>query len=177
MKKCCLTFCLIFLVLPIYSCTSLSPVSTLPPPQWRYEQNAIHITLKVAPQLNLNEGLPHTLLVCIYQLKDPNRFNQLAGDEEGLYKLLECSMFDASVAGYKRLIVYPGQDVSFVLDRADGAKYISLVAGYYYLQKDRIVRLYEIPVDTKRRGFLWIKKYLQPGPLHVELTLGQLQIQ
>ena len=52
----------------------------LPPPESEYEKDAIKINLKADPQLNLSAGKPHTLMACVYQLNDPNSFNQLAGD-------------------------------------------------------------------------------------------------
>jgi len=121
----------------IYACAS----QPLLPPQWQYEKEAIKLHIKADPKLNLEEGTPHTLLVCVYQLKDPNAFNQLAGDDDGLYKLLECGLFDAAVATSKRLIARPGQDITLALDRAEGAKYLAVVAGYFTLQKDRMIRL------------------------------------
>jgi predicted component of type VI protein secretion system len=116
------------------------------------------------------------LLVCVYQLKDPNAFNQLAEDNDGLYKLLECELFDSSVATSKKLIARPGQDKNFVFDRAEGAKYVAVAAGYYVLHKDRMIRLFNIPVITEKKGFFRRKKIQKPGPLNIELTLGPRQI-
>lgn len=156
----------------IYSCAS----QPLPPPQWEYEKDAVKIHLKADPKLNLEEGTPHTLLVCVYQLKDPNAFNQLSGDNDGIYKLLECKLFDASVATAKRIIARPGQDISLVLDRAEGAKYVAAVAGYYILQKDRMIRLFKIPVVVEKKGFIKRKKTKKPGSMNIELKLGPQQI-
>lgn len=156
----------------IYACASLP----LLPPQWQYEKEAITLHLKADAELNLEEGTPHTLLVCVYQLKDPNAFNQLAGDYDGLYKLLECGLFDTAVAASKRIIARPGQDMDFVFDRAEGAKYVAVVAGYYLLHKDRMIRLFDIPVITEKKGFFSRKKIQKPGPLNIELTLGPRQI-
>lgn len=145
-------------------------------PETRYEKNAIRLELKSDPKLNLNQGMPHPLLVCVYQLRDPNSFNQLANDEDGLYKLLECSLFDMSVVSSKRITVHPGQDMKVSLDRAEDAKYVAVVAGYYLIRKERITRLFEIPVVEKRRGFLWLNKYATLGILDIQLTLGPRQI-
>ena len=88
MKKNLEKLSLFLLVLFVCSCAS----QPLTPPEWRYEQEAIDIHVKADSQLNLYEGLPHTLLMCVYQLKDPNAFNQLTEDDDGLYKLLELSL-------------------------------------------------------------------------------------
>ncbi len=143
----------------------LSSCSSAPsrPPEYTYQKEAITITLRADPQLNLYQGSPHTLVLCTYQLKDPNAFNQLVDERDGLPKLLECGRFDGSVAYTKRLVVQPGQLAVETLDRAEGAKYISVVAGYYSLQKATVVRLYQFPVTAKSST---------PGNLAIELYLG-----
>jgi type VI secretion system VasD/TssJ family lipoprotein len=149
---------------------------SLPAPNWTFQKDAISIHLKADTKLNYDDGVPHTLLVCIYQLKDPNAFNQLSEDTDGIYKLLECGLFDAGVATAKRTIVNPGQDIKIVLDRAEDAKYVAVVAGYYVLQKDRMIRLYDIPVEVQTKGFIKRTKSQVPGNLNIELQLGPSQI-
>lgn len=157
----------------VLSACAAQPV---PPPDWTYEKDAILIEMKADPKLNFDEGVPHTLLVCLYQLKDPNSFNQLSEDTDGIYKLLECSLFDASVATAKRIIVRPGQDVNINLDRAEGAKYVAVVAGYYTLEKARMVRLYDIPVIIEKKGFIKTTKISLPEKLNISIQLGPTQI-
>ncbi len=148
----------------------------LPPPKWSYAKDAVEIHLKADPKLNFDDGLPHTLAVCLYQLKDPNAFNQLSEDTDGIYKLLDCGLFDAGVATSKRIIVHPGKDVTVTLDRAEGAKYVAAVAGYYVLQKDRMVRMFDIPVVIEKKGFIKSTRISKPGLLKIELELGPAQI-
>lgn len=148
----------------------------LPQPEWTFEKDAIQIHLMADPKLNFDDGVPHTLVLCIYQLRDPNTFNQLSEDTDGIYKLLGCTLFDGSVATAKRLIVHPGQDMNVKLDRAEGAKYVAVAAGYYVLQKERMVRLYEIPVAIETKGFIKRTKLSKPGLLNIELPLGPSQI-
>ncbi len=121
-------------------------------------------------QLNLNEGSPHTLMMCVYQLDNITSFNRLSWNEDGIYNLLNCDLFDNSVKKAKRLIIHPGQDMSFILDRAKGTKHIGLVTGYYLLQKNRIIRTYDVPVfrDGDRA---------EAGKLDIRLTLGAQQIE
>lgn len=165
-----LIFCIVTVALS--ACAS----QPLPPPEWSYEKDAVRIHLKADPKLNFDDGLAHTLVVCIYQLKDPNAFNQLSEDTEGIYKLLECGLFDAGVATAKRLIVHPRQDVNIKLDRAEGAKYVAVVAGYYVLQKDRMIRLFDIPVVTETKGFIKRTKTSRPGMTDIQMELGPSQI-
>ncbi len=156
----------------------LAACASQPPPQtvWSYEKDAVTIHVKADAKLNFDDGMPHTLVLCIYQLRDPNTFNQLADDMPGIYKLLECGLFDGSVATAKRLIIHPGQDMDVRLDRAEGAKYVAAVAGYYELQKGRMIRLYEIPSVVETKGFFKKTTTSKPGPLKVDLQLGPSQI-
>lgn len=148
----------------------------LPPTEWSYAKDAIQIHVKADAKLNLDAGVHHTLVLCVYQLRDPNTFNQLSDDPAGIYKLLECGLFDAGVATAKRLIIHPGQDMNVNLDRAEGAKYVAVVAGYYKLQKERMIRLYDIPVVIEEKGIIKRTKMAKPGPLTITLELGPEQI-
>jgi type VI secretion system VasD/TssJ family lipoprotein len=157
----------------IFSCAS-APVE---PVKWGYEKDAIELHLKADKDLNYKDKKAHSLVICIYQLMSPNAFNQLTGSKNGLNSLLECSVFDPSgVAVSKQIFVNPGKDLNIKLDRAEGAKYVALVAGYYSIDKDKITRLYEIPQITQRCGFLWLRKTTRPDKLEVSLLLAPRQI-
>ena len=69
-------------------------------------------------------------------LSDPNAFNRLIGDTNGIYTFLECNQFDSSVTHSKRIIIQPDQKVTYTLDRAEGTKYVAIGGGYYNVGKD-----------------------------------------
>lgn len=140
-------------------------------PSWEHEQDAISIHLKADDKLNFRDGTSHTLSMCVYQLKDPSTFQQLSDDPDGIHQLLDCSIYDASVAVAKRLIVHPGHELQVTLDRVKGAKYIAIVAGYYTTKKDMIIRCYKIP--TKKKG---ISRKPVPDKMDINLVLGPEQI-
>jgi type VI secretion system VasD/TssJ family lipoprotein len=174
MKTYIKTILLLLAVLMTCSCAS-APEVLLPPDQG-FEKNAIHLMLRSDPKLNFYKDLPHPLLVCVYQLRDPNSFNQLSDDTDGLYELLQCSLFDPTVLNSKRLTVHPGQDLDISLDRAEGAKYVGLVAGYYSIKKDRISRLFDIPVEVVEEASGKHRKYQRIAHISVEVILGPQQI-
>lgn len=132
--------------------------------------------IKADSKLNLDEGEAHTLLLCAYQLSDPNTFNQLSNDQDGLYKLLECGLFGDGAAASKRLILQPGQDINMTLDRAEGARYVAIVAGYYILEKDRMVKMVSIPEFVEKKGIIKRSKTRKPAPMNIDLILGPQQI-
>lgn len=164
----------VFLAPFIFSCAS-APVE---PVKYGYEKDAIELHFKADKQLNYKDKKAHALVICVYQLMNPNAFNQLAGNRNGLYSLLECSVFDPSgVALSKQIVVNPGKDMNIKLDRAEGARYVALVAGYYTIEKEKITRLYKIPEISERSGFLWLNKTIRPDKLEISLILGSRQIQ
>lgn len=146
------------------------PVETKP----TYTQNFITVHFKADSQLNLYDASSHALHLCIFQLSDPNAFNLLSEDEMGIAKLMSCDRAEVvttipGVAIAKRYVMQPGDDREYTLDRAEGAKYVGIVAGYYMLQKRNAVRLYAIPVvEEKKNGMTVITQ----KPLTIQLYLG-----
>lgn len=158
-------------------CSCSSTPAAKPPLEWDYEKEAITVTLKGAPQLNLFQKTPHALVACLYQLRDPNGFNQFRSEPDGLAKLLECGRFDPGVATAKRLVIQPGHELTETLDRAEGARYVGFVAGYYRLDRERSARLISIPSVEETEGFIRRTKLVKPGRLDMKLLLGPQEIQ
>ena len=104
-------------------------------------------------------------------------FDQLANDTEGIHKLRECTLFDSSVTQAKRLIVHPDQDLNLELDRAQGTKYVAIVAGYQLPEKERVMRVFEITEVVEKKGWIRRTKTLKLAPLDISLRLGQQQIE
>jgi type VI secretion system VasD/TssJ family lipoprotein len=161
----------LFFLFFVFSCASSPPL----PPEYVYSKEAIQIHLKSDYQLNFYQSSPHTLLLCVYQLTDPNAFNQLKMDSQGLSKLLECERIEGTTNA-NRLIVRPGQDITYKLDRAEGTKYVGIVAGYYFMHTENMVRLYKIPVFIETKGFFSPKKTSKVTDLLIELYLAPQQI-
>uniref|UniRef100_A0A831XKR9 Type VI secretion system lipoprotein TssJ n=1 Tax=Geobacter metallireducens TaxID=28232 RepID=A0A831XKR9_GEOME len=158
-------------------CSCASTPDVKPPLEWGYEKEAISVSLKGAPQLNLFQKSPHALVACLYQLRDPNAFNQFRTEPDGLAKLLECGRFDPGVATAKRLVIQPGQELAETLDRAEGARYVGFVAGYYRLDRERSARLFPIPAVEETKGYISRTKLVKPGRLDIKLLLGPQEIQ
>ena len=127
-KKCCYPIVFVVIVLAVSLLVCSCAPKIIPPPKWDYETNAVKINIIADPLLNLDEGKAHTLHACFYQLKDPNSFNQLADDHDGLYTLLRCGLFDAGVASSKTVVVNPDEKTTLVFDRAESARFFAVVA-------------------------------------------------
>jgi type VI secretion system VasD/TssJ family lipoprotein len=154
------------------ACSSRSSITQ--PPGWEYQREAIRLNLKSDSRLNLYQGIPHTLLLCVYQLRDPNAFTQVREEKDGISKLLECSRFDPSVTRSKSFVVQPGEEISEAFDRAEGTKYVGIVAGYYLQKTNRITHLFHIPIIEEKKGGTLTQK---PGVLNITVHLGPQEIQ
>lgn len=146
-------------------------------PQWTYAPGSLELRFHADPLLNTYDEQGHTLVLCVYQLSDPNGFNNLAKNATGLSKLLDCKDFDPTAVFYQRLIVQPGEDQVMPLDRAEKAQYVAVAAGYYEMDPVRSTRLFQIPVITRDEGVFTSDIVRQPGKLLVNLFLGPTGIQ
>ncbi|GAB6097185.1 type VI secretion system lipoprotein TssJ [Desulfatiferula olefinivorans] len=160
-------------LLMLLSACMLPPAA---PPDWQMQKEGIVLNLKADRRLNESKGTAYTLYVVVYQLINPNTFNRMIDDQDGLTRLLESRIFDASVASVKSMILYPGSDVTYRMDRAEGAMYVGIVAGYHVMAKERMARLFHIPVDVKFTNILNLSRKLVPSKLEINLTLGPQQI-
>lgn len=147
-------------------------------PEWRFEKEAIRVHIRADHRLNLYNRKAHTLYVCFYQLSELNAFDQLTQDEAGIRKLLECKLFDPSVAAVNSKIIHAGENLTFILDRAERAVYFAIVTGYFAkLDNDRMVRRYKIKTLKKKERF-WKREFrCVPCNLEVELALGPNQVE
>jgi type VI secretion system VasD/TssJ family lipoprotein len=150
----------------------LSACATSPPPEpeYRFAKDAIRLRIKSDPQLNMKDKKPHTLLVCIYQIKDKSIFEQFSSSEDGVYQLLDCEAFNDTVTATKRLIIQPNQDMTLVMDRMDKTKSLGIAAGYFKLDKSKMTRTFDIPVSTSGLSDARVE------PMNLNINFGAQQI-
>jgi type VI secretion system VasD/TssJ family lipoprotein len=142
--------------------------------QWQKEGILLHIVSD--SQLNLYQGNHHTLLICVYQLKDPNTFNNMTEDSAGISKLLECDRSELNAVSSKKLVLQPEREISEFLDKAEGAKYIGVVAGYYQLRKENASRLLRVPSSEEMRAAKGRSKQRSSPVIQVNLYMGPQEI-
>jgi len=173
-----------WLMLGLASCGSSPDTQKLEWPygaKFDYKENAIKLQIDADRELNRYNGDPNSLHLCMYQLRNPNDLNRLSSNEDGLYQLLDvnCSFSDGSVANATPITVQPGEHETYVYNRAEDARYVAFVAGYYSLEKERIVRLIRVPIVMikKSTGFFTSVEVPTPANMHIKLKLGPEQIQ
>jgi len=159
---------LLLLINLLISC-STQPVN--PPKEWFFEEDAISINFKADSKLNIYEGSPHPLSLCIYQLKEPGHIKTILTSED-LTKLIDCRVYTPNVVDSKRYTINPGQDLQVSMDRELGVKLVAIVAGYFMAPPEEIINFFDIPVVVERRALFRNTESSEPGPLDIDIMLG-----
>jgi len=165
-------FLFLFMVCFIFALCSCASQNVVIQPTFNYEENAVKLHIFSDKKLNYYDNSEHALHLCVYQLKEPNAFKQLSDEREGIYKLLECNRFDQSVADFDKIVVQPEKETIETFDRAEGAKYVGIAAGYYTFQVHNMTKLFEVPVIIEKQGWVRITELKKPGTLNIDLYLG-----
>ena len=124
------------------------------PDDWVFEDRAIHIHARSPSDLNAISGRPHSVALGVFQLNDPNTFLGLTETKEGALQLLNSGRIDDTIAQFTRIIIQPGEEKIATLPRAQGAKYIALISGYYGLNTELDIKVFNVPIKAAKRGFV-----------------------
>jgi type VI secretion system VasD/TssJ family lipoprotein len=142
-----------FCIATVSGCATKTSLEVAPD-DWVFEDRAIHIHAQSPSDLNAISGRPHSVALGVFQLNDPNTFLGLAETKEGALQLLNSGRIDDTVAQFTRIILQPGEEKIATLPRAQGAKYIALISGYYGLNTELDIKVFDIPVKAAKRGFV-----------------------
>lgn len=146
--------------------------------KWTWMPKGLTLNVTASSELNTFDGYPHNLLLCIYQLSAPAQFNELAASRGGIHRLLACERFDTSVVHVERQFISPGENATLRMDRAEGAQFVGLVAGYYDLQPGLVTRTTQFPLKIDQKGWLfWKSDIYNPGVLTMDILLGPTSLQ
>ena len=139
---------------------------------WPAEKNAIEVKVKADSQLNRYEDEAHTLVMCVYQLKSLKTFKQMSREKETAYRMVACQPFNDTVVAQQRFIIHPGEMRTIILDRAQHAQFVGVVAGYFDAKPQQITTSWRIPLLIYEQGpMIWKDRYRWPEPLKAELNL------
>lgn len=158
-----MTLCL---VLGLWGCGGRPVTPPMPKPapvedpariSWAFEPQGIRLILAADSQLNALGDNALALSLCVYQLKDQQPFSTITANQEGLRSFLECELKDPSVVSATHIYVQPGHKETRFLDRAEGAKYLAVVAGYNNLVPDRCVAITPMPIHSEKSGVIMFR--------------------
>lgn len=139
---------------------------------WDFAENAILIELEADPRLNDHAGEAHTLVLGVYQMEDSATFYKLVADTAVLAKGLESGKGGDGFVQFVRYVVTPGQRTILSAARAQKAKFVGIVAGYYQMNAATSTRLFEVPLTVISDGLVTTTYKAAPATLVVRLNLG-----
>lgn len=135
---------------------------------WDFGREAIQIELASDDALNTRNDEAHTLVLGVFQLEDDKPFLALLGDSNAL----KTALINGKAEGVKQLdryVVSPGKRTVLALDRYQDVRYVGLVAGYYDFNAIKDSRLFRIPLNMTRQG--WVSRTYEAQPAHLALRL------
>ncbi|WP_300734202.1 type VI secretion system lipoprotein TssJ [uncultured Desulfovibrio sp.] len=178
----CLCLLLLLCLLSLGACGGESPSPQPPAPApaespsdvvWGLEPGGLRCRLEASPELNRDNDTALGLTLCLYQLKEYDQFSNKAASAEGLDELLQCRP-DAAQAQSARLFqLQPGATRDVVMDRAEHARYLGVVAGYTHLRPDQCAAVLPFPLHTESKGVIFRSPVYSAAPVQVLIRLGE----
>lgn len=143
---------------------------------WDYGRDAIQVELVASADLNEYASQPHTVVLALFQLEDSKAFLQLVGDADNLRHMLVSGKSSGDILQMDRYIISPDKRTILTLDRVQDAKFLGAVVGYYQFDARGGARLFRIPLDIEKSGWVTTSYKAKPASLAVRLYLGRQRI-
>lgn len=171
------------MILALASCATEPTELVVDEEEWVYEIRAINLVTRASSDLNSVRGRPHSLALGIFQMNDPNTFRGLSVTQAGAVELLQKGQIDESIVNFEQVNIRPGEQKKISINRAQTAKYIGVIAGYFKLNPKTDVQIFPIPLRPIKRGL--VEKALVfaalitdeskaiPGKLNLYVDLGR----
>jgi type VI secretion system VasD/TssJ family lipoprotein len=166
-----------FIVLILAGCTSIG-INTAPDAKirqkvrWTWEKQAITIHVIPNRNLNLSDKRPHTLIIGIAEISDPNGFLPLLQNPDRAMETLASGKKRSGILAVRRFIISPGTAGDIVLDRMRDAVYLGIIAGYSDYSSKKDIRIRPMPVRVRRSGIIFRSNHFRPAMVSVRLILG-----
>lgn len=144
--------------------------------KWNYDKEAMQLVIEASEKLNLYNGEAHAIVLTAVQFENPNEFSSYTQDSDKIARLLIDGNSAKGWLAAKQFFVNPGQNITLMLDRAEKAQYVGIVAGYNDLVPEKSARFYRLGIEYDSSGIIIRKYEAKPAPLQIQLSLGETGI-
>ena len=141
--------------------------------QWSFEKKSVVLDVLADPDLNLSDKRPHTLVIGILELQDPNAFLPLIQDPDRAMETLAVGKKRAGILAMWRFIIPPGAHQLLTVDRMNHAQYLGVIAGYSQYSAKQDIVLRPLPVTVKRTGIIFRRNHYRPARTLASIWLGR----
>ncbi|KTD65732.1 type VI secretion lipoprotein TssJ [Legionella spiritensis] len=136
-----------------------------------YQDDAVILSICASDDLNLYNFRKHTLKLAIVQVANVEDVQQLLINSEGIAKILDGDLKEKNVF-IQPFIVDPGSKRVHKFARMAGVKKVIVVAGYYDLIPNQVVRIFEVPVFKHWEPIKFWEQNRRMGRMAIFLKLG-----
>ncbi|NHB91182.1 type VI secretion lipoprotein TssJ [Photorhabdus cinerea] len=141
-----------------------------------YANNAIRLKMMADPQLNVFNNMPNSCTILIAQAEKREQLDKLLANPTLLRNLFAGTGATENILQLDNYVMMPGQSVSLHIDRAEQARYVALIAGYYPAPGSTHVRVLSLPLRLEQSGW-WNKSWsAEFVPMNIDLMLGRYAI-
>jgi hypothetical protein len=143
---------------------------------WPYDKEGILLELAADINLNFFSNQPHTLALGIWQFDDEKVFVKLLNNKTELIQALTTGNLPKGVLQLDRYVIQPDTKILLKIARAQGSKYVGILAGYYALTPETAARYFRIPLNIQSSGLISKDYTAAPAVLALRLLLGTQSI-
>ncbi len=163
-------FLTVFSLLCLISCSS--KMKEVQPTKWSYKPDSISMHISSSNELNLSGKKPHTIRMIVLQLESVEKIRENLLTAEGIGALLQNDYRKSQEVHSSAFFIEPGQVKKMRFARFAKAKDVVVIAGYYHLLPDQVVRVFNIPYKIDR-NLLMIKEGTSPKDMLIKIKLGR----
>ncbi|MEC4684080.1 MAG: type VI secretion system lipoprotein TssJ [Nitrospirota bacterium] len=140
---------------------------------WAFQKEAITLEVQADPQLNWSDDRPHTMVIGVLELQNPNGFLPLVQNPDRAMETLAAGKKGPGILAVRRFIVTPGARQDLVIDRMRDAMYIGVITGYSRYAPETDIVLRSLPVRVKRSGLIFRSNHYRPAQGFIQVLLGK----
>ncbi len=139
---------------------------------WSFKKQGVTLDVSADLDLNLADKRPHTLVVGVMELRDPNAFLPLIQDPDRAMETLAAGKKRTGIIAMWRFIIPPGAHQLLTVDRMNHARYLGVIAGYSEYSSKQDIVLRPFPVTVRRSGVIFRSNDYRPAKTLVSIWLG-----
>lgn len=144
--------------------------------QWNYGAAALRLVVQTDATLNNYDGEAHSVVLAVVQTSEPGPFYQQLEEPDAAAKLLQGEKPPTGLLQVTRFALEPGRNAQIQLDRAQSARYVGVIAGFYDVPLAKTSKLFNLPVALEKKGLVVRDTSASPALAEVRLKLGPADI-
>lgn len=141
---------------------------------WAYQADGIKLKVTSSDDMNSWDGEAHTVVLGVIQMDDPTEFQRISGDRTALLQLINEGRAPVWSVQLSRYVLNLGvKTATMLVERAQKAKHLGIVAGYYHFDVSQGVKFFSIPLKVTEEDSGYVAR---PVQVKIELHFGRQQI-